>query len=166
VTATCTGAKQAKAATDSVGYFVLRDLPAGVCTLIGSSKQLTTAAPIQVALHEGVQTLDIVLVVPMVTQQVTVSDEANQLSTEGAGNASGLVLTGKSLDALSDDPDNLRRIFRPSLAHQPAQMAVRSSSTDLAAASCPLKSQSARFASTRTLFHRSTTRSATGASIS
>jgi len=108
VTATCSGGKQATAATDLVGHFVLRGLPAGACAIVGQSKQLATAAPIPVVLHEGLQTLDIVLVVPAVTQQVTVSDEANQLSTEGAANASGLVLKGKSLDALSDDPDDLQ----------------------------------------------------------
>ena len=108
VTATCSDRTQATAATDSVGHFVLRGLLAGACTVVGQSKQLTTAAPIPVVLHDGVQTLDMVLVVPAVTQQVTVSDDANQLSTESAGNASGLVLKGESLDALSDDPDDLQ----------------------------------------------------------
>lgn len=108
VTVTCTGGKQETVASDSAGNFALRGLPAGACTVAGQSKQLATAAPIPVVLHEGDQAIDIVLVVPAITQQVTVSDEASQLSTEGAGNASGLVLKGKSLDALSDNPDDLQ----------------------------------------------------------
>ena len=107
VTVTC-GDKQATATADAVGQYVVRGLPAGQCMVIGQSGQLTTASPIPLVLLEGVQELNVELVVAEVKQQVTVSDQSGQLSTESANNASGLVLSGKDLDALSDDPDDLQ----------------------------------------------------------
>lgn len=107
VTITCAGTQTA-VTTDAAGRYVIGGLKPGECTVTAQSKQLVTAAPIAVVLHNGTQVLDVVLVVSEVKQQVTVSGEASQLSTEGANNASGLVLKGSALDALSDDPDDLQ----------------------------------------------------------
>src|SRR6266566_4641104 len=40
-------------------------------------------------------------------EKVEVQDSGTQLDVSGAGNASSVVLKGKDLDALSDDPDEL-----------------------------------------------------------
>ncbi len=48
------------------------------------------------------------LVVALEKQHVTVTDSAAQVSVSSENNASALVITGKDLDALSDDPDELQ----------------------------------------------------------
>ena len=45
---------------------------------------------------------------PVETQQVTVSDQGVSVDTSADNNASSMVIKGKDLDALSDDPDELQ----------------------------------------------------------
>lgn len=51
--------------------------------------------------------LDAQMVVSLESQQVTVKDEVSGVSVDANSNASALVIKGKDLDALSDDPDQL-----------------------------------------------------------
>ena len=51
---------------------------------------------------------DVKLQLPVEQQQVTVTDEAAGVSTAADNNASSIVIKGKDLDALSDDPDELQ----------------------------------------------------------
>jgi len=51
--------------------------------------------------------INIVMAVEVAQQSVTVSDEASGVNVEATGNASAIVLKGKDLDTLSDDPDEL-----------------------------------------------------------
>src|SRR5262249_13794922 len=51
--------------------------------------------------------LDAQMVVSLESQQVTVQDEVSGVSVDANSNASALVIKGKDLDALSDDPDQL-----------------------------------------------------------
>jgi hypothetical protein len=55
-----------------------------------------------------VQIVDAQLVVALEKQQVTVADSITSLSLSSENNASALVLKGKDLEALSDDPDELQ----------------------------------------------------------
>jgi hypothetical protein len=63
---------------------------------------------VQLAANQS-KRVDIAMAVEAAQQSVTVTDEegAPQVSTEASGNASAIVLKGKDLDALSDDPDEL-----------------------------------------------------------
>ena len=51
---------------------------------------------------------NIALKMPVEMQQVTVSDQGVGVDTSADNNASSLVIKGKDLDALSDDPDELQ----------------------------------------------------------
>ena len=53
------------------------------------------------------QTVNAQLVVALEKQQVTVKENSVNVSVQSENNASALVLKGKDLDALSDDPDEL-----------------------------------------------------------
>jgi hypothetical protein len=55
-----------------------------------------------------IQKLDAQLAIEVQKQQVTVTDETTTVDVNPANNASALVLKGKDLDALSDDPDELQ----------------------------------------------------------
>ena len=51
--------------------------------------------------------VDISMAVEAAQQSVVVTDESPTVNTEAGGNANAIVLKGKDLDALSDDPDEL-----------------------------------------------------------
>jgi hypothetical protein len=51
--------------------------------------------------------VDIAMAIQVEQQNVEVTDESATVNTEAAGNANAIVLKGKDLDALSDDPDEL-----------------------------------------------------------
>ena len=51
---------------------------------------------------------DVKMQLPVEQQQVTVTDQAVGVSTAAENNASAIVIKGKDLDALSDDPDELQ----------------------------------------------------------
>jgi hypothetical protein len=55
-----------------------------------------------------IQKLDAQLAIEVQKQQVTVTDETTTVDVNPANNASALILKGKDLDALSDDPDELQ----------------------------------------------------------
>jgi len=51
--------------------------------------------------------IDVSMAVEVAQQSVTVTDDSPQVNVEAGGNANAIVLKGKDLDALSDDPDEL-----------------------------------------------------------
>src|ERR1700677_4731152 len=51
--------------------------------------------------------VDISMAIEVAQQNVTVTDDAPQVNIEASGNASAVVIKGKDLEALSDDPDEL-----------------------------------------------------------
>lgn len=54
-----------------------------------------------------IKRVDISMAMQVEQQSVTVTDETAAVSVEASGNANSVVLKGKDLDALSDDPDEL-----------------------------------------------------------
>ena len=48
------------------------------------------------------------IVVATEKQQITVTEESNKVDVAPAENASAVIVKGKDLDALSDDPDELQ----------------------------------------------------------
>ena len=51
--------------------------------------------------------VDISMAIEVAQQSVTVTDDTPQVNIDASGNSSAIVLKGKDLDALSDDPDEL-----------------------------------------------------------
>jgi hypothetical protein len=51
--------------------------------------------------------VDIAMAIEVAQQSVTVTDDSPMVNIEASGNASAIVLKGKDLEALSDDPDEL-----------------------------------------------------------
>jgi len=90
------------------GAYSFTGLPPGNYTLTASAPQLAQAEPAHIALHAGVQTLNLQLSVAAIEERLTVQDNSGpSVSTAAGNNASALVLQGSDLDALSDNPDDL-----------------------------------------------------------
>jgi hypothetical protein len=90
------------------GSFRLVDVPSGPYTLSIASKGFAeTALHIQVLAGKSIQE-NITLQLPIEKQQVEVSEDTLGVSTSAEDNASSIVIKGKDLDALSDDPDELQ----------------------------------------------------------
>ncbi len=102
-----TGAEKT-AVTNDEGTFVVNGLAPGAYTVRVANTGFATyeAADVQVAAGRN-EPLDIKLSVTIEEQNVTVSTDQRGVSTESENNADAIVLRGKDLDALPDDPDDL-----------------------------------------------------------
>ncbi len=91
------------------GSFQIGPVAPGKYVLVISAEGFatTTLENIEVAGGKTVQE-KITLQLPVEEQQVQVKEEAQGVSTEADQNASAIVIKGKDLDALSDDPDELQ----------------------------------------------------------
>ncbi len=99
---------QLKRTTDVQGQYTFTGIPAGKYTISVTSPGF---APFEVEDFDvtGDKLLNIPMVVAVETQKVTVRDEVGtQVSVDPDSNAGALVLRGKDLDVLSDDPDELQ----------------------------------------------------------
>ncbi len=91
------------------GAFVIDGLAPGSYTISVSAEGFAPFDPLPVQVVAGKSILqDIALKLPVETQNVTVSDQGLSVDTSPDNNASSLVIKGKDLDALSDDPDELQ----------------------------------------------------------
>jgi hypothetical protein len=98
-----------QAQTDEQGRYAFKSLPSGTYTLtihIAGFDDFVKSG-IQVARNKP-QTVNAQLVVASSRQQVTVTEESNTVSLAPSENASAVLVKGKDLDALSDDPDDLQ----------------------------------------------------------
>jgi hypothetical protein len=90
------------------GAFHFSAVKPGTYTLQITAKGFALAtAGIEVEADKLVQQ-NVTLQLPVEQQQVEVKEEANGVSTSPDNNASAMVIKGKDLDALSDDPDELQ----------------------------------------------------------
>jgi hypothetical protein len=106
---TAAGTPVATVTADAAGGYVVRGLAAGsyVVQATFSGFAPFVSAPIQLADGE-IKNLEIRVAIEEAQQQVEVTAEGSPtVSTEAGANASAIVLKGKDLDALSDDPDEL-----------------------------------------------------------
>ena len=91
------------------GTFVIDDVIPGRYSLIVTASGFALATIPDVAVFSGQLTVDRVrLQLPVEQQQVQVSEESLGVNTGADNNASAIVIKGKDLDALSDDPDELQ----------------------------------------------------------
>jgi hypothetical protein len=98
----------AQATTGHDGSYRLDGLSAGMYTLVISANGFAQATlGVEVSAGKTVQQ-NVALQLPMEQQQVQVSEEGTGVSTSPESNANAIVIKGKDLDALSDDPDELQ----------------------------------------------------------
>jgi hypothetical protein len=91
------------------GSYSFGTLPSGSYTLNVSVSGFTPFSETGVSVVSGTsRSLNIPLTIATQEQQVEVTADTRQLDTEPADNANAVVLSGKDLDALSDDPDEMQ----------------------------------------------------------
>ena len=102
-----TGVSQ-KSTSDPTGQYTVSGLAAGQYTVTVEAPGFSpfTSPPIQIAAGQT-QHLNISLSIQIEEQQVQVSGDTPGVSVDPDSNVSAVVFTGKDLDALSDDPDEL-----------------------------------------------------------
>ncbi len=109
VTIKAAGSPSKTTTTDKNGSYSFNGLAAGSYTVTAKAPDLAQQQPATITLRSGVQTLNLLLAVATVQQQVVVQDNPGpSVSTDAANNASAVVLRGDDLQALSDDPDDLQ----------------------------------------------------------
>jgi len=95
--------------TNEEGKYVFRNLPPGAYTVRITLKGFADFVQSGVVVAPGQpQVVDAHLVVALEKQEVTVQSDVTQVSVSAENNASSLVIKGKDLEALSDDPDELQ----------------------------------------------------------
>ncbi len=94
---------------DAAGGYQVRGLPAGSYVIEADYQGFAPFVSSPIPLNPGQSRIvDIKMAIEVTQQQVVVSEEGNpQVSVEAGENASAIVIKGKDLDALSDDPDEL-----------------------------------------------------------
>jgi hypothetical protein len=91
-----------------LGEYEFRNLAPGKYTVSVTAKGFApTAQDIEIAAGQ-VYKADIILRILVKEEKIEVQSDAAQVSTSPDNNASSLVISGKDLDALSDDPDELQ----------------------------------------------------------
>src|SRR6266540_2070887 len=95
------------ATTNGEGVYVFSGLAPGKYSLRATAPGFATTDDSEVDLTAGARkSLDVTLKVTIEEQKVTIAAET-PLSTESTNNANQTLITGKDLDALPDDPDEL-----------------------------------------------------------
>jgi Carboxypeptidase regulatory-like domain len=94
--------------SDATGQYAIAGLAPGQYTVTVQAVGFSpfTSPPVRIAAGQT-QQLNVSLTIQMEQQQVQVSGDTPGVSVDPDNNVSSVVLTGKDLDALSDDPDEL-----------------------------------------------------------
>ncbi len=111
-TVTATGAKGQKATTvtDNQGAYELKGLSPGTYTITTSAKGFAVSTEQNFAISaDQAQRFDIALEIQVEQEKVEVQEESTTVSVNPSENASSIVIKGKDLEALSDDPDELQQ---------------------------------------------------------
>jgi hypothetical protein len=107
VTVTSSAGKVTNTQSDASGSYVIRGLDAGTYTVSATTAGFA-AFTASVTLTAGqAKTLNIAMQIQAEQEQVQVEAETPTVTTSPDENANAVVLKGKDLDALSDDPDEL-----------------------------------------------------------
>jgi hypothetical protein len=108
VVAVAADGKTLTTVTTADGSYTFPQLAAGDYTLNVTANGLALATPQTVTVTAGKATVqNLALSISVEQQQVTVSEQSAGLDTSPDNNAGAIVIKGKDLDALSDDPDQL-----------------------------------------------------------
>jgi Carboxypeptidase regulatory-like domain len=90
------------------GSYIFPQLAPGTYTITVTAKGLALAQAQSVSVEAGRAVLENLALIAVDQQQVTVTDQGAGLDTSPDNNAGAIVIKGKDLDALSDDPDQLQ----------------------------------------------------------
>ena len=103
-----TGHAVATATADSAGNYEVHSLPAGSYVVMAATEGFAPFVSPAIPLAAGqIKRVDISMAIQTEQQNVVVTDESPTVSVDPDSNANSLVIKGKDLDALSDDPDEL-----------------------------------------------------------
>jgi hypothetical protein len=106
--ATPAGATVGTVTADDTGHYAVNGLAPGSYLVRASVAGFAPFASQVIQLAAGqVKRVDIAMAMEVAEQSVVVTDESPSVNVEAGGNANAIVLKGKDLDALSDDPDEL-----------------------------------------------------------
>jgi Carboxypeptidase regulatory-like domain len=89
------------------GMYEFKTLPAGKYTLTVAATGFTLYENDNVVIADQPLRLNVVMAIEVETQKVQVSDNAPTVDVNPASNAGAIVISGKELEALPDDPDEL-----------------------------------------------------------
>ncbi|MGA9899528.1 MAG: carboxypeptidase regulatory-like domain-containing protein [Terriglobales bacterium] len=108
VTAAPASGAAGHAVTDNQGNYEIKGLAAGSYTVNAEAKGFSksTGQAVTVAAGQAKQ-VDVALEIAVRPEKVEVQEEGATVSTESSNNASAIVIKGKDLEALPDDPDEL-----------------------------------------------------------
>jgi hypothetical protein len=98
------------AVTNSQGTYELKGLPPGSYTVTTTAKGFAVSTEQNVVISaDQVQQFDIGLEIQVKEEKVEVQEESATVGVSPTENASSIVIKGKDLEALSDDPDELQQ---------------------------------------------------------
>ena len=102
--------KKTTAVTDSQGTYELKGLSPGNYTVSTAAKGFAVSTEQNVAISaDQVQQFNIALEIQVQPEKVEVQEESATVGVSPSENASSIVIKGKDLEALSDDPDELQQ---------------------------------------------------------
>lgn len=102
------GAETRTTTADASGVYMVRDLAPGGYTVSVTSPGFAPFQSKTIMLEAGqLKRVDITMAIQTEQQNVVVTDETPTVNVEAGGNTNTIVLKGKDLDTLSDDPDEL-----------------------------------------------------------
>ena len=105
---TSAGKTVATATADASGTYQVSGLAPGSYVVQATFEGFAPFVMPAIQLAAGqIKRVDISMAMQVEQQSVTVTDETAAVNVEASGNANSIVLKGKDLDALSDDPDEL-----------------------------------------------------------
>ncbi len=105
---TAAGANVSSTTADASGAYEVRGLaPGGYIVKADYAGFAPFQSPTIVLAAGQAKRVDIAMAIQVEQQNVTVTDDSPTVNVEASGNANSIVLKGKDLDALSDDPDEL-----------------------------------------------------------
>jgi hypothetical protein len=110
VTAVSPSGAKASATSGPQGAYEIKGLAVGSYTVTTQAKGFAVSTEQNVAITAGqTQQFDIALDIAVQPEKVEVQEEGTTISTSPSENASAIVIKGKDLEALSDDPDELQQ---------------------------------------------------------
>jgi hypothetical protein len=102
------GKAVATTTADSAGNYEFRGLKPGSYSVMASYAGFAPFQSQLISIAAGqAKRVDIAMAIQVEQQSVVVTDDAPTVNVEASGNSNAIVLKGKDLEALSDDPDEL-----------------------------------------------------------
>jgi hypothetical protein len=109
VTAVAADGKHVTATSDGAGSFSIGPLASGSYSVLVQAKGFAPYRQERVLISPGTnQVLNLALEIETKEEKVEVQDEGTQLDVSASSSAGSLIIKGKDLEALSDDPDELQ----------------------------------------------------------